>query len=421
MSKFSEIKKGLSRIEQLENQLNLKQLQINRLLTITQAINDNVSADGLYKMYNSFLSWEMGVKKMALYIPENEQWACASSIGVDDGLIKMEITDRLKKYSRLQKVENDDDHPLFKEFDLVIPVLHKEVPITYAFIGGFEEDDDMYNKVQFITTITNIIAVAIENKRLFRRQLEQERLKREMELASQMQNMLVPSQLPKNECYELASIYKPHLGVGGDYFDFVELADDKFIFCIADIAGKGMAAALLMANFQANFHSLLNKRKEMDLFIKELNQSLFDITGGERFLTFFLAEYNKKTHELKYVNSGHNPPALIMEGQLLNLDKGSTILGSFPELPAIEVGRVQLKGDTMVLTYTDGLTDVQDEKGNFFNEAIIQQFMMENEKLSTTDFNEKLTKYIDEFKGTAIYPDDLTVLTCKIYEQQQNC
>jgi len=117
---------------------------------------------------------------------------------------------------------------------VVIPVKHKEQDIAFLFIGGLEEDDEMYNKVQFITTITNIIAVAIENKRLFKRQLEQSRMKREMELASEMQLQLVPSKLPSDECYELASIYKPQLGVGGDYFDYIELNEREFAFCVAD-------------------------------------------------------------------------------------------------------------------------------------------------------------------------------------------
>ncbi|MFT5386615.1 MAG: sigma-B regulation protein RsbU (phosphoserine phosphatase), partial [Saprospiraceae bacterium] len=87
MSKFSKIKNELSRLEQLERELHLKQLQINRLLNITQAINNNVKEDGLYKMYNSFLSWEMGIKKMALYVRSREgKWYCASTIGIDEKL-----------------------------------------------------------------------------------------------------------------------------------------------------------------------------------------------------------------------------------------------------------------------------------------------------------------------------------------------
>ena len=92
MPGFSELKKGLSSIEALERELNLKQLQINRLLNITQAINNNVSAEGLFNMYKSFLSWEIGVKKMALYVREEEEWACPASIGIPDNLLSLDIS-----------------------------------------------------------------------------------------------------------------------------------------------------------------------------------------------------------------------------------------------------------------------------------------------------------------------------------------
>ncbi|MCO6479091.1 MAG: PP2C family protein-serine/threonine phosphatase [Phaeodactylibacter sp.] len=414
MSGFSELRKGLSNIEALERELNLKQLQINRLLNITQAINNNVSAEGLFNMYKSFLSWEIGVKKMALYIREEDDWSCASSIGIKEELLALDIRSYFEKYTRLNNVE-EANHPLIREFDVVIPVRHKEHPIAYVFIGGFSEEEDMYNKVQFITTITNIIAVAIENKRLFKRQLEQERLKREMELASEMQRMLIPTNMPSKPGYELASIYKPHFGVGGDYFDFIEFDDGKIVFCVGDISGKGVAAALLMANFQANFHTLINKRTELDAFIRDLNTSVNLITQGERFITFFIAEYDTGRQSLRYVNAGHNPPVLVNDGALHLLNKGCTILGSFPELPEVEVGSVSLEGEAIILSFTDGLTDLQNESGDYLNEEMLYSFVRNNYKLSASAFNRQLMERLEVFKGGKSYPDDFTVLTCKIF------
>ncbi|MEM8908271.1 MAG: PP2C family protein-serine/threonine phosphatase [Bacteroidota bacterium] len=416
MSKFSDIKKELSNLEALERELHLKQLQINRLLTITQAINNNVSAQGLYDMYNSFLSWEMGVKKMALYVLQNGLWKCTSSIGISEELIQLDISDRFPNYQRLKNIDEDKDHPLISEFAVVIPVMHKKSPIAYTFIGGFDRDEDMYNKVQFITTITNIIAVAIENKRLFKQQIEQERYKREMELASEMQRLLIPAVLPSGKNYELASVYRPHLGVGGDYFDVVDFDEDIIAFCIADISGKGIAAALLMSNFQANFHTLIKERSELEIFIRDLNESLFRITQGEKFLTFFVAEFNKKTRVLEYINAGHNPPVMVMNQQAHFLTKGCTILGSFHELPEIELGRVTLDGEALILTFTDGLTDIKNDEEIYFSEELLQQFALQNSILSASEFNESLMEHIEKFKGQQSYPDDVAILTCKIHK-----
>ena len=149
-------------LEKLEKELNLKQLQIKSLLTITQAINDNVSAEGLFNMYKSFLSWEMGIEKMALFVIDDNGWHCTTAINftMDHSVDYQPLLSRFKRMYTIKP----GDHDAFSGFDIIIPVFHKEIPIAYAIIGGIKEKEDLYNKIQFITTITNIIAVAIENK-----------------------------------------------------------------------------------------------------------------------------------------------------------------------------------------------------------------------------------------------------------------
>ncbi len=179
----------------MERELNLKQLQIKSLLAITQAINENVSAAGLYNMYKSFMSWEMGVNKMALFVRDDDHWKCAVTSNVQEEINEELWEPVLLDYTRLHTIK-EDDPTLLQGFDIVIPVYHKQTPIAYSLIGGVKEQEDIYNKIQFITPITNIIAVALENKRLFKRQLEQETLKREMNLAGTVQRMLIPDELP---------------------------------------------------------------------------------------------------------------------------------------------------------------------------------------------------------------------------------
>ena len=414
MSNYSNSQSRFSNVEALEKELNLKQLQITRLLNITQAINSNVKAQDLFAMYESFLSWEMGVKKMALYFRQEGRWICTASIGVKKELLVLDLTEHLPKYSRLVNLD-EKDHPLIREFDIVIPVAHKSTSLAYVFIGEFGDSDDMYNKVQLITAITNIVGVAIENKRLFNQQIAQERINREMELASDMQQMLIPTALPKAQNYQLDSIYRPHLNVGGDYFDFVEFPEENTVaFCIGDISGKGLAAALLMANFQANFHSLISRRIPLEEFVKLLNEAVLKITKGDRFITFFVAEYNMTTKKLTYVNAGHNPPAMAMNNRLFRLKKGCTILGIFDELPVVEVGELTLDDDALVLLFTDGLIDIKNKEGEFLDQDYGQEFVVENYRLSASEFNKKMMQEIEAFSAGDEFPDDFTILTCKI-------
>ncbi len=404
--------KNLDILEKLEKELNLKELQIKSLLTITQAINDNVSADGLFNMYRSFLSWELGIDTMILIVKSETGWKGATSINYDEkktnSLVKV-----ILEYNRLHTIKPDDDK-LIQAFDIVIPVFHKNYPIAYSLIGGIKDKEDLYNKIQFITTITNIIAVAIENKRLFKKQLEQERFKKEIELAGEVQKMLIPESLPSFDHYQLASIYKPHFNIGGDYLDYIKFNDHKFAFCIADISGKGVAAALLMANFQAMIQSLIFQYRDLETFVFALNQSVYRITKSDKFITFFIAEVDTEKKELSYINAGHYPPVIVTGNKMMRLKEGCTVIGAFEKLPQIKEEKLKLSGETLILSFTDGLADLKNDKEEYFEDQRIEEFVQKNKGLSVEDFNKKLMTEIETFKGEREYPDDIAILTCKI-------
>ncbi|MDX1478224.1 MAG: SpoIIE family protein phosphatase [Saprospiraceae bacterium] len=399
-----------------ERELNLKQLQIKSLLAITQAINDNVSADGLYNMYRSFMSWEMGVQKMALFIKEADTWRCVVEQNTEVPFDDAQMESLLQQYTRLHTIKKKDPKPL-KAFDIIIPVYHKKTPIAYALVGGIKEQEDIYNKIEFITTITNIIAVALENKRLFKQQVEQEALKREMDLASKVQRMLIPDELPNGEGFELDAIYQPHNNIGGDYFDIIRYDKKRLAFCIADISGKGIAAALLMANFQANLQSLIYQYRDLATCVIALNQAVYRITRGDKYITLFIAELNLREKKLSYINAGHFPPFLKMNGKLVRLDIGCTVIGAFDHLPELEMGEIELEGDGLILTFTDGLTDLQNEAGEYFEDEHIEQVIAQNGYDSARAFNHRLLQTLDTFRGNRAFPDDIAVLTCRFETQ----
>jgi sigma-B regulation protein RsbU (phosphoserine phosphatase) len=403
----------LAIIEKLEKDLSLKQLQIRSLLMITQAINDNVSQEGLFDMYRSFLSWEMGIEKMLLLIYSDSGWLNATDINMDlvdvDDLINV-----LKIHKRLHTVKNTDPKCL-QVFNIVIPVFHKEYPIAYSLIGGIKEKEDLYNKIQFITTITNIVSVAIENKRLFKRQIEQERYSKEMELATEVQSMLMPENLPKNSVFELSKIYKPHYNIGGDYIDYIKYDEDRFALCIADISGKGVSAALLMANFQAMIQSLIFQYKDLETFVFALNQAVYRITKSDRFITFFVCEINIKLNKLRYVNAGHYPPVLQkLNGEVLRLESGCSVIGAFDKLPEIKEETVTVSKGDLLVCFTDGLADLQSKGGEYFEEKGLLNFIQAHSMQSADEFNELLLVEINEFTENDKFFDDIAVLTFKM-------
>ncbi len=406
------VNRELDLLEKLEKELSLKELQIKSLLTITQAINDNVSAEGLFNMYKSFLSWEMGIKKMILFIKTDEIWKVASKINVEEQY-EAELIEACDKFKRLHTVK-DSDQGYLKLFDIVIPVFHKELAISYALIGGIKDKEDIYNKIQFITTITNIIAVAIENKKLFNRQIVQERYNKEMELAKEFQEMLIPKEFPQGPLFQIDTYYKPHYNVGGDYIDYIQFDDNRFAVIIADISGKGVAAALLMSNFQAMLHSLIHQYRDLETFVFALNQSVYRITQSDKFITFFIAEINTAKRELTYINAGHFPPFLQNGKEIMELKTGSTVIGAFEKLPFIKEEKIKLRADALLLCFTDGLVDTQNDEGSYYDESKLREFILNNNKLSPKAFNEKLIAELDAFKENQEYVDDIAILTTTI-------
>ncbi len=276
----------------------------------------------------------------------------------------------------------------------------------------------MYNKVQFVTTITNVIAVAIENKRLFKERMRQEVVNRELEVAAEIQRTLVPWRLPSGSSYQLSSIYKPHFAVGGDYYDVVEFSDGQIAFCIADITGKGVAAALLMANFQANFRALITRRPTLEEIVHELNAAVYNVTQGDKFITLFIARYDINTRVLHYVNAGHTPPVLLSDGKTILLKNGSTSLGWLPELPFLEIGELTINDEALIFSYTDGLTEVRNTAGEEFGEEKLLQFLGEHATEGAKELNTKLLNHLEVFRGREPWPDDITVLTCKLFNER---
>jgi len=409
--------KGDKRILELERQLQVKQLQMESLLEVTKAINNNMSYTSLYSIYKFILMAQLGVERFLFYIKRNDKWEIATMIGIDEeNELEISLENELSFYTKTTKLE-PNNKGCAKHFNTVVPVLHKNIPLAYTLLGNvtLSSNERMEEKLKFIQTITNIIAVAIENKRLVRQQIETESIKKELDLAAKMQALLIPDDLPDNDMLSINGIYKPHQTIGGDYYDYIPVSADEAFICIADISGKGVAAAILMANFQAVLQTLVNERHSMIPLIYKLNKRVVEITQSEKFITLFLAKYNAKTRRLIYVNAGHNPSLLISGGEVQLLEKGCTILGMFEELPEISFGETIIKQGSLLLNYTDGITDTSNLKGELFETEHLINYVKNSESLSPLEFNLKLIEALDDFKGDKQYDDDISILTCKMH------
>jgi sigma-B regulation protein RsbU (phosphoserine phosphatase) len=402
----------------------LKRLQVfnfklNALLEITQAINANLSVCELLDRYTNILQQELKIGKI-LIIKYSNSWDCILDTHSNENYYKLIDVERdLKPFTDICFITSSENKYL-KAYDIVIPVYNNKVPIAYVLIGDIDEEMEGVSPVikhlNFIQTISNIIIVAIENIRLFKESIHQEALKKELELASRMQNMLIPKKsiLPYNDKLKVTSFYQPHFEVGGDYFDYIQMGDNEFGFCIADVSGKGMSAAILMSNFQATLRALFTREIPLNVLIEKLNERVLANANGEKFITLFIGRYNSKSHELEYINAGHNPPLMyeVESENLTLLRNGCCGVGMLDNIPFIIKGNEYITGPTKILCFTDGLVELIEGEDVHLATPILEDLLCNNENI---DLNIKqIIEKQGIMEGNPSIFDDITMLGIQI-------
>jgi phosphoserine phosphatase RsbU/P len=398
-----------------KKQYHLKQMELNSLLEITEAINNNLPEAALYKIYDFTIRANLNIDKYALYVFEQE-WEAKVSFGLAVDLKENgSLPDKLVNLQEITTIENVEEP--FDQFKVAIPILHKTQILAVVLATGSESDNDYLNTT-FLQAISNLIIVAIENKRLARRQLEEEVIRKELEIAKNVQTFLFPDKLPDGVRLKVEASYLPHHTVGGDYYDYIPINKNQFLVCIADVSGKGIPAAIMMSNFQASLHTMLRHTSNLTEIVEALNYQIHESAKGESFITFFAAIYDHELNTMVYINAGHNPPFLFNgAGEMQELDVGTTVLGVFDPLPFISEGFIpDLDGFTL-FAYTDGLTETENEQGVEIGSERIAEFMQNNHNKNLAIIHEELLNELDRFRGSVGFKDDITMLSCKVEER----
>lgn len=407
-----------------EQKFRYKELELNSILEITRAINNNASEESLYMMYKFTLRANLDIQKLALFVKE-ETWQCKVYFGTqtdfeaEDFKYELPPTQLIREeVTQLDQIEGV--HPAFAEFDLLIPIYHKDNLMAVVFLENLSElnqdQDGMIDTTKFVQMLSNVIIVAIENKKLVRKQLSQEALRKELEIARSVQSRLFPKQLPNLPHLQVEATYLPNDMVGGDYYDFIPLEAHKFICCIADVSGKGVPASLLMANFQASLRVLARQTQDLGTILEELNFLIYDHVQGENFITFFVMLFDLEKKTVKYVNAGHNPAFWVDEDQSLQpLENGTTILGAFEALPFLKVTELAYDQSFTVFTYTDGVTELRNDAGEEYGTTRLQDFFARQPYAHQLKaIHQDLIKNLDVYREEQLFCDDVTLFSVRI-------
>jgi sigma-B regulation protein RsbU (phosphoserine phosphatase) len=282
--------------------------------------------------------------------------------------------------------------------------------------------------IRLLETVAAQISVALERVWLLREVAQQERLRREMEIASMVQRKLFPEAMSDTPALEIVGICHPARSVGGDYYDFIRIGPDKLGIAIGDVSGKGISAALIMSTLQASLRSMASvPQYEVVDVVSIVNRLLCASTDADKFATFFYGVYDESANTLTYVNAGHDPPFLLHcistpdlaerplwpDVEIKRPDRGGMVLG-VQDGCDYEQATIKLhRGDALV-GYTDGLTEAVNAKGEMYGEERIKDLVGQNFHLPARALHQLILDNVRQFMGEMDQRDDLTVIVAKV-------
>ena len=400
------------------DRLRISKFKLNALLDIALSINANLPTEVLLSKYESILRNNLGIGKILIF-KHSVKWECLLNGGFSKELeTGIDVESQLLKFTEISHRNEGLD---IEGVDILIPVYNNNVPLAFVLIGDIEEEGKGMSPVlkhrNFIQTISSIILVAIENIRLFKESLRQEAFRKELELAARMQQKLIPDNrsMPQNEHLAVNGFYYPHYEVGGDYYDCLKLSDTKTGFCIADVSGKGISAAILMSNFQASFRALFTHEIELPLLIRKLNTLINANASGEKFITFFVARYDHENCTLEYINAGHNPPVFFdtVTGQVVHLHSLCVGIGMIDEIPPVREQFLNITHYSKIVCYTDGLSDLKGDDGKEILTKEIVRFITNKDPVEN-NIREMLKKLGIPDNNPDLF-DDVSILVADLY------
>jgi len=288
-------------------------------------------------------------------------------------------------------------------------------------------DSDLHERafneenLRLLTSIANLITMKIENFLYIQELLEKKAMEKELEFASDVQQFLLPSSLPEIPELDIQTIYQTCLQLGGDYYHLFQLPQkNQFLFVIADVMGKGTAAALLTASLHAYLNTLCEGKIQLDKIVTSLNEYIYRLCDGQFFMTLFAILYDADNHNFQYCNAGHDEGILMdKEGNIQFLTEGGLLIGFTPSADYKIEEKTLNQGD-LIFLYTDGLSEIQNSQDEMLGKDFITQFLKINRHLTCPELCDVLLSEIQAYRNHRPQHDDLTVISIKHKEQKSS-
>ena len=287
----------------------------------------------------------------------------------------------------------------------VFGIIYADSPLAE---GRFTEDH-----LKVLTTLASVAAIRVENARLTEEQMERERLEREQQVASEIQQRFLPATAPIVTGYELQGISFPCYEIGGDYYDFIQRDDGRLVVALGDVSGKGTAAALLMSSLHAAVHAQADIHDSLVKTISAVNRYLVDSIPANRFVTLFYAELDPHSGALSFLNAGHNPPLIVHTGGTMEqLASGGLPLGIMSNADFRE-GRTKLYPGDVLVIYSDGVSEATNPNGEEFGPTRLYEVVARNLDASAGGIRDRIESALTKFCQGTPAADDITLVIVK--------
>lgn len=296
---------------------------------------------------------------------------------------------------------------------LCVPLTYKSKPIgVMTILNRLDGNPFTESDKNLLATFASQAALAIENAQLLKDTLEKERLDKELQVASEIQQLIIPQSIPKIKGLDISATYVPCKEVSGDFYDIIQLNENEYVFVIADVSGKGIPGAMLVSTMQAILKAYFEYTKDLKSIITNLNDRIIKNTTEDRFITFFFGLYSTETSTLTYINAGHNHPILILnDKEQMRLDKGGIFIGCLPW--DYEMDSILLPKNSVLALFTDGIVEAMNDEQEEFGEKRLSKVLTEGRSLKMDKLKERIIQNVKEHLGGKKLDDDLTLALFK--------
>jgi sigma-B regulation protein RsbU (phosphoserine phosphatase) len=407
-------------------------IQLSTIVEATKRLNSTLDLAELLSIILQLTTRHTGAERGTVFLMDherNEIWSLVG-IGLDQHEIRLPVTRGIAgwvaQHSEVVNLADAYADPRFEsEFDLrlgfrtrsllCLPILNKDgqtigvLQLLNKKNGPFTQGD-----AAMLRNISDHVALALENAQLHREMIAKQRMERDLALARSIQLGLLPERPPQLAGFEIAVSHRPSLECGGDYYDFIPLGPDTTLAVVADVEGKGVGSAMVMANLQATLHALLAHLHSLERLVESLNDMILADTRGQKYMTMFVGLLDQPHRTLHYVNAGHVPPAVVRaNGDVDYLREGGMVVGLFPN-QHFDRGHVRLEPGDIVVACTDGITEAMDRDGEEFGQERLVQLVAKERALPAAELVQSVLTEVDLFSRGGTHEDDRVILIMKV-------